>query len=57
MIDYINLSKVLDNYIKRCKCTGGESRGGIWLAGGGHKFIFENISSIFLLLRLLSNFK
>ena len=30
---YINLSKVLDNYMSRCKCTGGDSRGGIGLGG------------------------
>ena len=33
---YINLSKVLDNYMSRCKCTGGDSRGGIGM--GGHQF-------------------
>ena len=24
LIDYINISKVLDNYRRRCKCTSGE---------------------------------
>ena len=31
-IDYINLSKFLDNYLSRCKCTGGDSRGGIFFS-------------------------
>ena len=33
LIDYINLSKVLDNY-RRCKCTSGESRVGLVCMGG-----------------------
>ena len=36
LIDYINISKVLDNYtvyMSRCKCTDGDSKGGIWLVG------------------------
>ena len=42
---YINISKVLDNYLSRCKCTGGDSNEGIGLAGGGAtvfslKFLF-----------------
>ena len=35
---------VLDNYMSRCKCTDGDSRGGIGLVGG-HQFFSENISS------------
>ena len=35
LIDYINLSKALDNYTSRCKCTSGEIEGGIGLWGGG----------------------
>ena len=39
---YINISKVLDNYLSRCKCTGGDSNEGIGLAGGGgDSFFFE----------------
>ena len=40
LIAYINLSKVLDNYWSRCKCTGGDSRGGTGLVGG-HQFFSE----------------
>ena len=29
LIDYINLSKVLDNYMRRRKCSSGESRVGL----------------------------
>ena len=43
-IDYINLSKVLDNYMSRCKCTGCSSRGGIRLVGD-ISFSLKNISS------------
>ena len=38
LIDYINLFKVLDNYMSRCKCAGGHLRGGIGLVGGYHFF-------------------
>ena len=44
LIDYINISKVLGNYMSRCKCTGGDSKGGILLVGG-HHFSLKNISS------------
>ena len=33
LIDYINLSKVLADYMRRCKCTSGESRVGLDCAG------------------------
>ena len=36
LIDYINLSKVLDNY-RKCKYTSGESRMGL-VCVGGHPF-------------------
>ena len=44
LIDYINLSKVLDNYMSRCKCSGGDSRVelGWW---GDISFSLKNISS------------
>ena len=29
LIDCINLPKVLNNYMRRCKCTGGESNVGL----------------------------
>ena len=29
LIVYINLSKVFDNYTRRCECTSGESRVGL----------------------------
>ena len=29
LVDYINLSKGLGNYRRRCKCTSGESRVGL----------------------------
>ena len=38
LIDYINLSKVLDSYMRRCKCTGG-------IQGVGFFFSLKNISS------------
>ena len=41
LIDYINLSKVLDNYMRRRKCTSGESRVGFVAGGGGHRFFSE----------------
>ena len=43
LIDYINLSKVLDNYTRRCKCTSGESRVGLVCGGRGegHQFFSE----------------
>ena len=43
LIDYINISKVLDNYMSRCKCTGGDSRCGIGLVGD-ISFSLKNIS-------------
>ena len=48
LIDYINLSKVLDNYTRGCKCTSGESRVGLVCGGGGGggvSFSLKNISS------------
>ena len=48
LIAYINLSKVLDNYMSRCKCTGRDSRGGSGLVGGDISFSLENISSYIL---------
>ena len=42
LIDYINLSKVLDNYTRRRKCTSGESTVGfVGGGGGGHRFFSE----------------
>ena len=47
LTDYINISKVLDDCMNRCKCTGGDSRGGIrWW--GDISFSLKNISSLFL---------
>ena len=44
LIDYINLFKVLDNYMRRCNCTGGGSRVGLgWC--GDISFSLKNISS------------
>ena len=40
LIAYINLSKVLDNYMSRCECSGRDWRGGIGLVGG-HQFFSE----------------
>ena len=43
LIDYINLSKVLDNYTRRCKWNRGyttEDGIGLW-RGGGHQFFSE----------------
>ena len=37
LIDYVNLSKVLDNY-ERCKCTSGESRVGLVCGWGALVF-------------------
>ena len=33
LIDYINLSKVLDNYMRRCRCTSGGSMVGLVCVG------------------------
>ena len=44
LIDYISLSKVLDNCMSRWKCTGGDSRGWIGLVGD-ISFSLKNISS------------
>ena len=30
---YLSISKVIYNYMNRCKCTNGNSRGGIGLVG------------------------
>ena len=38
LIDYKNLSKVLANYTRRCKCTSGESRVGL-VCGGTSVFL------------------
>ena len=38
LIDYINLSKVLDNCTRRCNCTSGESRVGL-ICGGTSVFL------------------
>ena len=52
LIDYINQSQVLDNYMRRCKCTVRDSRGGIWLVcvegggGGGISISLKNIYSL-----------
>ena len=42
-IDYINLSKVLDNYMRRCICTSGELRVRLVCGGwkGGGDIIFS----------------
>ena len=46
LIDYINLSRVLDNYTRSCKCTSRESRVGLVCRGGGNtSFSLKNISS------------
>ena len=46
LIDYINLSKVLDNYTRRCKWTEGtQPRVGLVCGVGGISFSLKNISS------------
>ena len=45
LIDYFNLSKVLDKYSRMCKCTSWESRVGIVCGGWYISFSLENISS------------
>ena len=51
LIDYINLSKILDNYMRRCKCAGGDSRVGLgWWWEGDISFSQKNISSFDLCL-------
>ena len=42
LIDYINILKFLANAMRKCKCTGADSSGLYW-AGWGHLFFFENI--------------
>ena len=50
LIDYINLSKVLDNYTRRRKCTSGESTVGFVGGGGGDiGFSLKNISSFLIM--------
>ena len=44
LMDYINLSKILDNCTRRCKCTSGESTVGL-VCGGDISFSLKNISS------------
>ena len=44
LMDNIYLFKVLDYYVSRYKCTGGDSMSGIWLVGE-HQFSLKNISS------------
>ena len=57
LIDYINLSKVLDNYTRRCKCTSAESRVGL-VCGGNVRFSLKNISSFhFLFLVTAGHYK
>ena len=50
LIDVINLSKVLDNYTKRCKYTSGDLRMGLVCGGGGwgrgHQFFSKKIFSL-----------
>ena len=41
LIDYINLSRVLDNYTRSCKCTSRESRVGLVCRGGGEYQFFS----------------
>ena len=53
LIDHINLSKVLDNYMSRCKCTGGNLRGRIGLVGD-ISFSLKNNSSF---MKLHTNVK
>ena len=52
LIDYISISKLLDNDMSSCRCTCGNSRGWDWAGGGGGgiSFSLKNISSLFLLL-------
>ena len=38
LMDYIDLSKVLDNYMRKCKCTSGEPRVGL-VCGGTSVFL------------------
>ena len=47
LIDYINLSKVLDNYSRRCKCTSGKSRVGLVCGVGDISF---SVKKTFLVL-------
>ena len=56
LIHYINISKVLDNYMSRCKCTGGNSMGGIGLVGD-ISFSLKNISSFMKLHKMLSTMR
>ena len=53
LIDYINLSKGLDNYMSKCKYTGGNSRGGIGQVAD-ISFSLKNISSF---MKLHTNVK
>ena len=43
LIDYINISELLENDMSRCNCTSGGSRGWVWAVvcvggGWGHRF-------------------
>ena len=51
LIDYINLSKVLDNYTRRCKYTSGEWRVG--LVCGWTNSLLLLLSFYFLVQRLM----
>ena len=44
LIDNINISKVLDNYTRRCKCTSGKSRVGFVCWRGGALVFFTKKS-------------
>ena len=44
-MDYINISKVLDNYMSGCHCSRGDSRDESELVRG-HQFSVKNISII-----------
>ena len=61
LIDYINLSKVVDNYTRRCKCTSEESRLAlVWVGGWGAgdiSFPLKNISSISILFNGLISYQ
>ena len=51
-MDYINISKVLDNYLSRCNCSGGDSRDESELVRG-HQFSVKNISIIIFVVIII----
>ena len=41
---YLNISMVIYNYMNRCKCTDGNSKGGIWLVGKYFKNVVTKVA-------------